>query len=666
MRMHLFLVAVLCVSLSASAALVTVSGTENWDGYNNPHAADGVTMAVLGTDNGAEIVEYTIPAEGLVIPAGATLSLANTDSTATYPAQNVRINGNGATLTLEGTIVTSVNERFSNVNQKIRQFSAITGGGTITQTAETDVAAGFPNEGDPMGGPLNFTLEEIGSIDIGTIDLRGRDSRGSDLEIWCMGDITIDNILTGDMSSGGGDGGVPTIYAGGTITLGNINTEQARADRAPGDLKVASLAKFATAGPDSEDYQNAYSGADTTSGDNALTNKIIITGTVEMNTATGGPSNDGGGGVYDGDITMAAVAFDFTGATFNLLDAATKNIQAGVAQSGETEATLFVAGTSGLTATHDVAWDGVAGGGGDDPRNPVSAMRVTAAPTLDGAIAAGEYNGAVAVTIDETTAFSPGWGSNTTVPPSDLSCDITMGWDPSALYVALDVTDNTVLPSAAAGDFFSDNNEVLQFVFAASDATGTANGGGFNGELAPSGVFGTREETGAGAFPIDYTQVTGGWATSANGYVVEMRIPWSAMGFTKPIIEAGAVLKHMVAVVDVDTAGTYNVFMLSTGGPAANPFVNHQDLSTVTLVADPNDPDADGLTNDEETAAGTDPNDPDTDNDGINDGTEVANGSDPLDINDPVDQSQVPAAGAIALGVLSAGLAIGAVRKNRR
>lgn len=49
---------------------------------------------------------------------------------------------------------------------------------------------------------------------------------------------------------------------------------------------------------------------------------------------------------------------------------------------------------------------------------------------------------------------------------------------------------------------------------------------------------------------------------------------------------------------------------------------------TIT-VNDPEDLDCDGLTNDEEVALGTDPNNPDSDGDGINDGDEVAAGTNP-------------------------------------
>ena len=54
-------------------------------------------------------------------------------------------------------------------------------------------------------------------------------------------------------------------------------------------------------------------------------------------------------------------------------------------------------------------------------------------------------------------------------------------------------------------------------------------------------------------------------------------------------------------------------------------------LGLSTLATDPEDLDCDGLTNDEEIALGTDPNNPDSDADGLLDGEEVnTHGTDPL------------------------------------
>jgi gliding motility-associated-like protein len=53
--------------------------------------------------------------------------------------------------------------------------------------------------------------------------------------------------------------------------------------------------------------------------------------------------------------------------------------------------------------------------------------------------------------------------------------------------------------------------------------------------------------------------------------------------------------------------------------------------------AGPCDQDNDGLTNTQETAAGTSPTNPDTDGDGLSDGAEVSGGSDPLNPCDPDD-----------------------------
>ena len=67
---------------------------------------------------------------------------------------------------------------------------------------------------------------------------------------------------------------------------------------------------------------------------------------------------------------------------------------------------------------------------------------------------------------------------------------------------------------------------------------------------------------------------------------------------------------------------------------AGNSRIGNESIVVGAFVDEDNDPDNDGLTNDEEDEHGTDPNDPDTDDDGFNDGDEVDAGTDPLDPDD--------------------------------
>ncbi len=71
------------------------------------------------------------------------------------------------------------------------------------------------------------------------------------------------------------------------------------------------------------------------------------------------------------------------------------------------------------------------------------------------------------------------------------------------------------------------------------------------------------------------------------------------------------------------------------GTPNDGDETNPLDPCDPYLVAPTCDADMDGLTTVQETANGTDPNNPDTDGDGITDGDEVANGSDPTNPCDP-------------------------------
>ncbi len=95
-------------------------------------------------------------------------------------------------------------------------------------------------------------------------------------------------------------------------------------------------------------------------------------------------------------------------------------------------------------------------------------------------------------------------------------------------------------------------------------------------------------------------------------------------------------------VLDTDDDGDGTLTSLedadtdSDGNPATTPTDSDGDGTPDYLDNNSDDgpladPDADGLTNAEEAAAGTDPNDADSDNDGLSDGAEVSGGTDPND-----------------------------------
>lgn len=96
--------------------------------------------------------------------------------------------------------------------------------------------------------------------------------------------------------------------------------------------------------------------------------------------------------------------------------------------------------------------------------------------------------------------------------------------------------------------------------------------------------------------------------------------------------------------VDTDGDGTIDALESSTtdtDGDGANDETDP--ANTDPCIPNPNagpcDQDGDGLTNTQETAAGTNPTVADTDGDGLNDGAEVTGGSNPLDPCDPDDSS---------------------------
>jgi gliding motility-associated-like protein len=94
--------------------------------------------------------------------------------------------------------------------------------------------------------------------------------------------------------------------------------------------------------------------------------------------------------------------------------------------------------------------------------------------------------------------------------------------------------------------------------------------------------------------------------------------------------------------LDTDSDGTIDALESSVTDTDGDGVTDETDpANTDPCIPNPNaglcDQDGDGLTNTQETEAGTDPTNPNTDGDAFTDGQEVANGSNPLDPCDPDD-----------------------------
>ncbi len=217
---------------------------------------------------------------------------------------------------------------------------------------------------------------------------------------------------------------------------------------------------------------------------------------------------------------------------------------------------------------------------GADVRNPVQAVEVATAPVQDGVISAQEYGALAPLSMTADNAFQVDWGGTVLAPAvDDLSYDVYAAWDSEALYIALDVTDNEVLTAATLWG----GGEMAQIVLAEVGAVAREAGSLSDVGILPDGAIAWQNNAGGGDVSWGAANITGAWETTATGYVIELRYPWSDFKITLPTIEIGAQLVAMFALVDYDAAALH-AFMISSGGPEANPFENHKDLSTVTLV----------------------------------------------------------------------------------
>ena len=300
------------------AALVSVTGTETWDGVANPHAADGVTLGGSGT--AADPYIYKIP-DGMTITGGGLIQ------TLVNKHINFRFLNGDLQLDSGNRIDVQTGQRGATARLTLRLGNNdLTGSGTIFNSNQ-------------YVGPLDVSILGMGDVSLSAISLAKLDAGAADVNILAAGSLNITNIDTRDLAGGGGAGGNVTVR-GGAVTLGNIDTASLRytSPYPNGDVYLGGLT-----GPP---FIPAWPG-------NVLGNHLTVNGVID----TFGVLTTAGGG----NITLQGVKTTL-GAGFGVEQGplATLSISAGKVQYGQIAGDLFVDNSGGgFSATHDVDWSPV-------------------------------------------------------------------------------------------------------------------------------------------------------------------------------------------------------------------------------------------------------------------------------------------------------------------
>lgn len=269
------------------------------------------------------------------------------------------------------------------------------------------------------------------------------------------------------------------------------------------------------------------------------------------------------------------------------------------------------------------------------------------APTIDGVITAGEYTSTPLV-MNRATMGANG-GSYMTGDPlfsgldpagtsdADLSGTYYMVWDQTYLYIAANIVDDQVLYPLNQGQPLN-AADIMQIAF---EATGDPAAGATTANCSIHDVApGQKDDNNTPAYfqhwpdasPTPFSSATYDSSLVAGGYQIELRLKWSEFA---PVIapSVGKMIGYLALLMDFDTvSGTDKTEDLwFNGGNHSNVIGNCDKYNKLFLRTDPNDTDMDGLSNADEAALGTDPNNPDSDADGVKDGQEVTDGTDPAD-----------------------------------
>lgn len=221
-RLLTALTAALCLAAlarPASAALVTVSTPETWDGTTNPHAADGVTISGSGTE--ADPYTYTIPDGMRVTSTGRVVLHSGADN-------NIKFVILGGDLQMDAGAVLNT-ERYA-LRSGLRFFTldlggvnSITGAGNIGPITTRDSTL------------RALTIQNVRNVSLANIDMHVENANTgpSDfrpISITASGAVVISGLLDNSDRDTGGDGAGDITVRAASIDVNQVDSRGYRND----------------------------------------------------------------------------------------------------------------------------------------------------------------------------------------------------------------------------------------------------------------------------------------------------------------------------------------------------------------------------------------------------------------------------------------------------
>jgi len=345
------------LAVSASATLVTVNSTEEWDGISNPHAADGVTITGSGTD--ADPWVYNIP-DGLTITSTGKIQLWS----ATSQDQPIKFLIAGGNLQMDAGAILNI-ERYK-VRSGLTPF--------ILDLSGTNSIAGAGKIGpitDRDSTPRDLTIQNVKNVSLADIDMHTENANTGPAEfrfinITASGAVYVSGTVDNSDRDSGGDGCGDITIKGNTVDVNNIDARGFRNDptgRDPYSGNVTLQALSPVGNYDPNDGVN-----------NTSTNRLTVRGAIR--TFAVDPETIGG------NVTLQSAVLQLVFGVIEVPPSGTKTLQVGLVQNGATAGDLFVdVSSSGQTANNVVLWAGTwtppAGGGPSFTSNPVIRVNAT-------------------------------------------------------------------------------------------------------------------------------------------------------------------------------------------------------------------------------------------------------------------------------------------------